>query len=81
MNTEPRVAHPPAPRLADQLHPHAAVLGRGQQPPSGAGMAASAASCGHGPGCSISSQARDASGAEALDTMFPLVALRAVLAR
>ena len=39
--------------------------------PSGAGMPALTASCGHGPGCSISSQARDASGAEAMDTMFP----------
>jgi hypothetical protein len=38
---------------------------------SGAGCAASAASCGHGPGCSISSQARDASGAEAAEDSVP----------
>ena len=39
---------------------------------SGAGCAASAASCGHGPGCSISSQARDASGADAIEGSSPV---------
>ena len=38
----PRVARPPAPRLADQLHPHAGVLGRARPASaSGAGSAAS----------------------------------------
>ena len=39
---------------------------------SGAGCAASAASCGQGPGCSISSQARDASGADAIEGSRPV---------
>jgi hypothetical protein len=39
---------------------------------SGAGCAASAASCGQGPGCSISSQARDASGADAIEGSSPV---------
>jgi hypothetical protein len=39
---------------------------------SGAGCAASTASCGHGPGCSISSQARDASGADADEGSSPV---------
>lgn len=38
---------------------------------AGAGCAASAASCGHGSGCSMSSQARDASGAEAAEDSVP----------
>jgi len=40
--------------------------------PIGAGCAASAASCGQGPGCSISSQARDASGADAIEGSSPV---------
>ena len=68
-NTPPETPRDPGRRIIWTRMPSRAAEGTSAS--SGAGSTVSVGSCGQGPGCSTSSQARDASGADAMDGSVP----------